>query len=73
MKIFRGQIETDIVLAISHTIENSTDGGAIEKAHYKVNKAAEIIGKLVQVLHENGHLTNTQVNDMLSYHFRVED
>lgn len=72
MKIYRRGPHSppvEMAFAIAGTITDRSDGGAIERAHDKADKCAEIVGQLVQALYENRQLTNEQVVSMLGFRY----
>ena len=65
--------KVSIAKAIEDTIDTSMSDGQIERVQDKVQEGAELIGKLVQALYENGHLTNAQIADMINYRYTIEE
>ncbi len=65
--------EVSIATAIAGTIDTSFSEGSVERIVDRVRSCSDILCKLVQALHENKHLTDDQVADMLGYRYSVEE
>jgi hypothetical protein len=64
-------------VSISDAIEGSIDdvgyNGVSEMAHSKIVNASQILGKLIQNLHESKLLTDDEIKDMLNWKYTVEE
>jgi hypothetical protein len=59
-KTWRGQ-EVDIATAVEMSLSES-EGGAVENAAATADNVARAFGRLVQILHERGHLSDDNVH-----------
>lgn len=60
----------DIFDAVQAVLHHTYADGYIEQAHEVASNCAEMIGKLVQALHDNGRITDEQVLVLLPDHER---
>lgn len=68
------ECEVCIFTAIEGTISDAADEcGIAEMGNEKANKAAEILGKLIQALHRRNLLTDSEVADMIGWRYTVEE
>lgn len=68
------ECEVCLVTAIEGTINDAgSDCDIAEMGNEKANKAAEILGKLIQALHKRNLLTDDEVVDMLSWRYTIKE
>lgn len=61
-KTWRGQ-EVDIATAVEMSLSESERGGAVENAAATADNVAKAFGRLVQMLHERGHIGDNCVHE----------
>lgn len=64
--------EVSIADAITGSLDTDAEG-ELECIRASINKQAEMIGKIVEALSHSGLLTATDISNMLSWRYRLED